>query len=223
MKCQLIGSVATLLQYLRRAQSLIQKITDQYVFDFNPMSIIKDKVTQHLYDNCLINSSQHGFMRKRSCLTNLFEFFERVTKELDAGNDMDIVYLDFAKAFDKVCHTKLLNKLKSYGIQGDILKWISCWLSNRKQRVVLNGEFSEWILVLSGVPQGSVLGPLLFIIFIDDIDTSALNIRVLNKFADDTKLDQVMDTDADKDALQNCLNSLCTWAAKWSMKFNESK
>ena len=80
-------------------------------------SIIKDKVTQHLYDNCLINSSQHGFMRKRSCLTNLLEFFERVTKELDAGNDMDIVYLDFAKAFDKVSHTKLLNKLKSYGIQ----------------------------------------------------------------------------------------------------------
>lgn len=186
-------------------------------------SIIKDKVTQHLYDNCLIKSSQHGFMRKRSCLTNLLEFFERVTKELDAGNDMDIVYLDFAKAFDKVSHTKLLNKLKSYGIQGDILNWIHSWLSNRKQRVVLNGEFSEWILVLSGVPQGSVLGPLLFIIFIDDIDISALNISVLNKFADDTKLGQVMNTDADKEVLQNCLNSLCTWADNWSMKFNESK
>ena len=87
---------------------------------------------------------------------------ERVTKEYDSGNALDIVYLDFAKALDKVPHLKLIDKLKSFGIQGQILHWINKWISDRKQRVVLNGEFSELIQVLSGVPQGSVLGPLFF-------------------------------------------------------------
>ena len=134
---------------------------------------------------------------------------ERVTKEYDSGNALDIVYLDFAKALDKVPHLKLIDKLKSFGIQGQILHWINKWISDRKQRVVLNGEFSEWIQVLSGVPQGSILGPLLFIIFIDDIDIAAGDISILNKFADDTKLGQVMCSEEDKEKLQSSLDALC--------------
>ena len=186
-------------------------------------SIIKDRVTEHLYDNILIKSSQHGFTKNKSCLTNLLEFMEKVTKEYDSGNALDIVYLDFAKAFDKVPHSKLIDKLKSFGIQGQILHWINNWISDRKQRVVLNGEFSEWIRVLSGVPQGSVLGPLLFIIFIDDIDIAAGDISILNKFADDTKLGQVMCSEEDKEKLQSSLDALCSWADTWDMKFNVSK
>ena len=186
-------------------------------------SIIKDRVTEHLYDNILIKSSQHGFTKNKSCLTNLLEFMEKVTKEYDSGNALDIVYLDFEKAFDKVPHSKLIDKLKFFGIQGQILHWINKWISDRKQRVVLNGEFSEWIQVFSGVPQGSVLGPLLFIIFIDDIDIAAGDISILNKFADDTKLGQVMCSEEDKKKLQSSLDALCSWADTWDMKFNVSK
>ena len=98
------------------------------------------------------------------------------------------MYLDFAKAFDKVPTKRLLSKLHAHGVRGRLLNWIRDWLSGRLQRVVLNGEFSEWMEVLSGVPQGSVLGPLLFIIFINDLDTMAAAADLLSKFADDTKV-----------------------------------
>ena len=95
---------------------------------------------KHVMENELLNSSQHGFMAKKSCLTNLLHCLEEVTAILDSGDCVDILYLDFAKAFDKVQHKRLLSKLEALNIKGEILAWIKAWLSNRKHRVVLNGK-----------------------------------------------------------------------------------
>ena len=133
---------------------------------------------------------------------------------------MDIIYLDFSKAFDKVPHQRLLNKIKALGINGNILKWTENWLMNRKQRTVLNGSFSDWAEVKSGVPQGSVLGPLLFVIFINDIDDCAKDISILLKFADDTKISNEASSEANCALLQNCLDQLLQWADTWCMSFN---
>ena len=133
-------------------------------------------------------------------------------------------YLDFSKAFDRVPHKRLLAKLKAHGISGDIFNWIEAWLSDRRQRVVLNGSQSEWSPVPSGVPQGSVLGPLLFVIFINDIDTAVDVVNcILIKFADDTKGLHKIDSDDDARKLQNNLDSLSKWSCEWQMLFNLDK
>ena len=186
-------------------------------------SILRDHIVDYLTVHELIKSTQHGFIARRSCTTNLLEFLERCTRILDEGDPLDIVYLDFAKAFDKVPHKRLLNKMESMGIGGDILKWTENWLKDRRQRTVLNGSFSEWLEVLSGVPQGSVLGPLLFIIFINDIDGCAENITTLLKFADDTKIGNKVSNAVDQQNLQECLDRLTQWADTWSMTFNTEK
>jgi len=101
-------------------------------------------------------------MAKRSCLTNLLEFLEYVTDNVDHGKPVDVIYLDFQKAFDKVPHRRLLNKLKAHGISRSILNWICEWLNGRQQRVV-SGNISAWLYVISGVPQGSILGHCCFL------------------------------------------------------------
>ena len=183
--------------------------------------IIKKELVSFLEENNLLFDSQHGFRRNRSCLTNLLEFMQGIANSLDKGNPTDVIYLDFQKAFDKVPHRRLLYKLKDIGIEGRLLAWIEDWLSNRRQRVVLNGRCSRWEEVTSGVPQGSVLGPILFIIFINDLDERILN--KLLKFADDTKLIGEVNCMEKRNELQQDLDKLIDWSILWQMSFNIEK
>ena len=172
--------------------------------------LIKDHMVDFLVKHKLLNSSQHGFLKARSCLTNMLCFLEEITKWIDVGSPVDIIYLDFQKAFDKVPHQRLLLKLKAHGIGDSITDWIEQWLTDRRQRVVVDGKVSNWKSVLSGVPQGSVLGPILFLIYINDLDDSITS-NVL-KFADDTKLFRKVNTVGNKQHFE-----------KWQMLFNFGK
>ena len=144
--------------------------------------------------------NQHGFLEGKSCLTNLLETFEDWTTTLDDGYGLDVIYLDYKKAFDTVPHCRLINKLEAYGIQGKVDRWVEAFLSARAQRLVLNGLKSEWASVLSDVTQGSVLGPLLFILYVNDIpDLVHCNIKM---FADDTKILTPVRIQEDQEHLQ---------------------
>ena len=187
-------------------------------------SILKDALMEHLVSNQLLRDSQHGFLQGRSCLTNLLEYLNVLTRLVDEGHSVDVLYLDFSKAFDKVPHARLIDKLAAVGIGGQVLQWIKTWLTDRKQRVVLNGCASEWLPVLSGVPQGSVLGPLLFLVFINDIDGALdLTSSVIFKFADDSKVLRKVEDEEDQRRLQEEINNLCKWSEDWQMLFNAEK
>ena len=175
----------------------------------------------YLYGNNILGDSQHGFRKGRSCLTNLLDFFEDATLKMDNCKAYDMVYLDFQKAFDKVPHKRLILKLNAVGIQGNACTWIREWLTCRKQKVLIRGETSKWSEVTSGVPQGSVLGPLLFLIYINDLDSGIVSKLV--KFADNTKIGGVANTVAAAKVIQNDLDSIQNWADTWQMKFNREK
>ena len=183
--------------------------------------IIKDKLITFLETHELLNNNQHGFRSNRSCLTNLLDFFENVYATVDTKTPYDIIYLDFQKAFDKVPHNRLVSKLQSHGIGDHLCAWIKDWLSDRQQRVVLNGEKSEWLNVTSGVPQGSVLGPTLFLIYINDIDINMSS--TISKFADDTKIGSSVLRVEDCEKVQADLDRLSDWSEKWLMPFNIEK
>ena len=187
-------------------------------------SIIRDKILIHLQEYNLIIKSQHGFWPHRSCLTNLLEFLEVVTKLVDEGHSVDVMFFDFSKAFDKVPHVRLISKVKAHGITGVVADWIEEWLKERKQRVVLNGKESDWADVLSGVPQGSVLGPCLFLIYINDLDNLVDSlVTLIKKFADDTKTASIVDTIAQCIEVQKQLDNLTHWEHIWQMSFNTDK
>ena len=172
-------------------------------------SIIKDTLVEKFAAANLISKCQHGFVKGRSCLTNLLEAFENWTKAMDDGYGIDVIFLDYRKAFDTVPHQRLLKKLRSCGVKGKILNWIRDFLFERKMRVGVKGSFSNWYEVFSGVPQGSSIGPLLFLIFVNDLPEWILN--SMRMFADDTKLWKKVKTDQDSAGLQDDLCNSMEW------------
>ncbi|XP_065683353.1 uncharacterized protein LOC136096123 [Hydra vulgaris] len=173
-------------------------------------SIVRDKIMKYLNNSNLISVHQHGFMNKKKCCTNLLETLDIVSKAFDNNIPVEIIFLDFAKAFDIVPHERLCIKLASYGIIGDLLNWCKAFLKNRLPRVVLGENISEWTNVISGILQGSVLFFIsVFILYINDM---MLNIKNECKlYADDTKLISILDHNSSTENLQEDLNKIVQW------------
>ena len=184
-------------------------------------SVIKDRMVNFLDTNNLINTSQHGFRQGRSCATNLLDFYQYVFCECDRSSAVDVVFLDFRKAFDKVHHNRLMRKVRALGIQGNVAAWIENWLAGRRKRVIVNGVPSDWTAISSGVPQGSVWAPPIFVMYINDMDLG-LSSKV-SKFADDTKLVINAANPESVRALQRDLASIGEWSTVWQMPFNLDK
>ena len=166
--------------------------------------------------------NQFGFMKGKSCLSQLFTVFHDWAHNRNSGLPTDVVFLDFTKAFDSVPHERLLLKLHAYGIRDPLLSWVKSFLTNRQQRVVLRGHYSSWTAVVSGVPQGTVLGPILFLIYINDITR---NVESQSKlFADDMKVYRALrNVHEDTQILQDDLNVLEQWSTDWQLSFNTTK
>ena len=189
--------------------SVCCKIMEQFV---------RDNIVDHMTENDLYNECQHGFRKKRSCVTQLIEVHEKLTEMIDDGKSVDIVYLDFKKAFDSIPHERLLLKMKGYGITGKTLQWVRSFLTNRLQRVRVGNEYSSMTNVTSGIPQGSILGPVLFTIFINDLpEAIEVNCKV---FADDTK---IYDNSKNHSKIQKDLYKMQKWTETWNLYFNVAK
>lgn len=173
-------------------------------------------------DNHILCNHQHGFRKGRSCLTQLLTHFDDIFSGLCKGVDTDAIYLDYAKAFDKVDHRLLLEKLKRYGFHPKLLSWIKSFLENRTQHVVVNGAASIAAIIISGVPQGSVLGPLLFILFIDDMQ-HCIRYSVIRFFADDTRILKHIANEGHVIELQKDLDAVIIWATENNMVLHEDK
>ena len=186
-------------------------------------SIVREQIMEFLKKGKLLSNKQFGFLGGRSTTLQLLKVLDEWTSILDQGGTIDVIYFDFMKAFDKVHHGRLLAKLKSYGIDGLLHSWIESFLSDRKQRVVVNNSQSDWASVTSGVPQGSVLGPLLFVLFINDLPEVIDKDSSMYLFADDTKLFREIRKIGDSEVLQFDINSMDEWGDEWQMFYHPSK
>ena len=184
--------------------------------------VVRKYLVQYLEDNNLITERQHGFRKGRSCLTQLLSHIENILQHHLQGSETDIIYLDYAKAFDKVDHSLLIKKLFRYGIQGNLYTWLTQFLRGRQQVVLVDGEPSRPAPVLSGVPQGTVLGPVLFLLYINEIP-SVLQHSTCGSFADDTRITKAIANVADTQYLQADLNNVVSWSAQNNMKLHEKK
>lgn len=184
-------------------------------------TVLRDKVVNHMKSNHLFSSCQYGFLKGKSAALQLLNVLDTWTEALDNGTAIDCIYLDYQKAFDKVPHKRLLKKLGSYGIDINIVNWIRSFLTGRQQRVMVNGCNSDWRDVTSGVPQGSVLGPILFVIYINDLpEKISSNIYM---FADDTKIFNKINSVVDNQVLQNDLQMMEEWSVTWQLRIHPEK
>lgn len=202
------------------------------VQNYRPVSLLSSVskimercVADYIFDciSARLHVLQHGFMKNRSSSTQLLKVYNTIGSVLDAGGQVDVIFLDFTKAFDSVSHACLLYKLQYvFGFDERLLKWFESYLSNRSQCVIIEGERSDWKPVTSGVPQGSILGPLLFLLFINDMPDVIVSSTVA-LFADDCKVFKVIRNERDCQLLQDDLKKLNDWSTKWNMNFNASK
>ena len=170
----------------------------------------------------LVNDCQHGFLQGKSCVTNLLEVLDYIGTCLDNGGQVDMLYLDMSKAFDRINHKRLIRKLSNSGIGGNLLNWFESYLTDRRQRVTVLGVTSSTLPVTSGVPQGSILGPALFLLYVNDLPEADLSSRVA-MFADDTKLFSAITSQEDVASLQADLVNLEHWSSQSGLSFNQSK
>ena len=184
-------------------------------------SLVREAIIKHCEENGLLSNRQFGFIGGRSTTLQLLNYVDYCA-EVAAGREVtDAVYLDFAKAFDTVPHRRLLSKLQAYGISSNVYNWVQAFLVGRVQRVSVNGSLSEEDQVISGIPQGSVLGPLLFVIFINDLPDKLTCQSLM--FADDTKVYSRVTNQEDAQLLQQDLNQLEQWSEEWLLKFHPDK
>lgn len=184
--------------------------------------ILRNHIVHHLESNNLICNNQHGFRKHRSCLTQLLTHIDIILQNFLNNQETDVIYLDYAKAFDKVDHQLLLKKLHAYGIRGKLLMWLNSYLTNRWQTVVINGQHSLPAKVISGVPQGTVLGPVLFILYLNDLEC-CIQHSIISSFADDTRLKRAINTEQDTSFLQSDLDNSITWSEANNMKLHQNK
>ena len=183
--------------------------------------IIRNHITEHLNSNDLFTDKQFGFMAGRSTSLQLINVLEEWTEAIDSSKTIDCLYMDYRKAFDTVPHKRLLKKLEAYGIGQNMIDWLQDYLNERLQQVSVNGQNSEWHRVTSGVPQGSVIGPLMFVLYINDLPDKIESPIYL--FADDTKIFKIINTQEDQKALQRDLVKLQTWTETWLLQLHPEK
>ena len=207
--------------------ALHKKGSKKQALNYRPVSLtcILCKVYEQFIRSHLLNfvenkiiPSQHGFVNQKSCFSNILETVDTIISMLEDGHPVDVFYFDFCKAFDSVPHYRLLTKLENYGISGSTLRIIQDFLCDRSIRTVVRGNYSKFQAVLSGVPQGSVLGPLLFVLFINDLPGGLNNVTKL--FADDLKL---IGNASNVNSINEDLASLERWEELWLLRFNASK
>ena len=185
--------------------------------------IIDSNIRAHLDRHKILTDAQHGFRQKKSCETQLITTIRDFAESINDKDQTDAILLDFSKAFDKVDHKLLLSKLSSYGISNSLLAWLKSFLSNREQTVIVDGSESSPVPVLSRVPQGTVLGPLLFLVYINDIAKDLSHGTHLRLFADDSLLYRVIKSPDDSATLQRDLDSLQRWETTNKMEFHPQK
>jgi hypothetical protein len=185
-------------------------------------SIVKDNMLAHLNDNSLLDINQHGFLPSHSTSTQVLESCYDWCKANDEGFLVDAIYLDFSKAFDVISHSKLIHKLKSFNFCSLTVNWLSAFLTDRTQAVRCNSSLSSSVRVTSGTPQGSVCGPILFVLFINDLASVCAPCSI-KLYADDVKLYFTIKQASDRQILQDCVSRVFNWAAKWDLKFSYDK
>ena len=217
---------------LARVSAIHKKGSKKMASNYRPVSItsivcrtmekiLRDNMASFLVENNLLSNYQFGFIKGRSTTLQLLNVLNDWTQTIESKNFTDCIYMDYQKAFDKVPHNRLISKLKAYKFNAELLDWVQSYLKDRSQFVEVNGKQSMWLPVTSGIPQGSVLGPLLFLLYINDlpdnIDSSVY------MYADDTKLYREIREPRDHEILQEDLNKLSVWSDLWLLKFHPEK